>query len=85
MNDLRLISLCNVVYKWFFKLLANRMKLCLSKCVSEEQSAFVEVRYILDNSMIFIEIIHALKRRTSGNKAHLELKIVINKAYDMVD
>ncbi|KAI5415217.1 hypothetical protein KIW84_040601 [Lathyrus oleraceus] len=52
---------------------------------AQEQSAFVEVRYILDNSMIAIEIIHALKRRTSGNKAHLALKIDINKAYDMVD
>ncbi|MCI94585.1 replication protein A 70 kDa dna-binding subunit, partial [Trifolium medium] len=37
------------------KLLANRLKACLDKCVSEEQSAFVEGRSILDNALIAIE------------------------------
>ncbi|XP_058741550.1 uncharacterized protein LOC131613927 [Vicia villosa] len=57
----------------------------LEKCVSEEQSAFVEGRSILNNAMIATEIIHTLKRRTKGNKAHLALKIDISKAYDRVD
>ncbi|MCH97677.1 CNGC5-like protein [Trifolium medium] len=64
MKDLRPISLCNVLYKMISKLLANRLKGCLNKCVSEEQSAFVEGRSILDNALIAIEVIHALKRRT---------------------
>ncbi|MCI65654.1 RNA-directed DNA polymerase (Reverse transcriptase), partial [Trifolium medium] len=57
------------------KLLANRLKGCLSKCVSEEQSTFVEGRSILDNALIAIEIIHTLKRKTSGARGELALKI----------
>jgi hypothetical protein len=85
MKDMRPIALCNVLYKMVSKLLANRLKVCLGKCVSEEQSAFVEGRSILDNALIAIEIIHALKRRTRGVKGDLALKIDISKAYDKVD
>ncbi|GAU45967.1 hypothetical protein TSUD_194140 [Trifolium subterraneum] len=58
---------------------------CLDKCVSEEQSAFIEGRSILENALIAIEVIHALKRRTRGMKGELALKIDISKAYDKVD
>jgi hypothetical protein len=85
MKDLRPISLCNVLYKMVSKLLANRLKTCLDKCVSEEQSAFIEGRSIFDNALIAIEVIHALKRRTRGMKGELALKIDISKAYDKVD
>ncbi|MCI24038.1 RNA-directed DNA polymerase (Reverse transcriptase) [Trifolium medium] len=61
------------------------MKCCLDKCVSQEQSAFVEGRSILDNALIAIEVIHALKRKTKGRKGELALKIDISKAYDKVD
>lgn len=50
-----------------------------------EQSAFVEGRSIHDNAMIAFKVIHALKRMTKGNTAHLSLKIDISKAYDRVD
>jgi hypothetical protein len=65
-----------------FNLLANKYKGCLDKCVSEEQSAFVEGRSILDNALIAIEVIHALKRRTRGMKGGFALQIDISKAYD---
>lgn len=85
MKNLRPISLCNVLYKMVSKLLANRLKRCLDKCVSEEQSAFVEGRSILDNALIATEIIHSMKRKTGGWKGELALKIDISKAYDRVD
>jgi hypothetical protein len=85
MRDLRPISLCNVLYKMISKVLANRLKCCLDKCVSQEQSTFVEGRSILDNALIAIEVIHALKRKTQGRRGELALKIDISKAYDKVD
>jgi hypothetical protein len=85
MKDLRPISLCNVLYKIVSKVLANRLKSCLDKLVSQEQSAFVEGRSILDNALIAIEVIHAMKRKTKGHRGELALKIDISKAYDKVD
>ncbi|XP_058754810.1 uncharacterized protein LOC131627972 [Vicia villosa] len=85
MKDFHPISLYNVVDKLIAKLLANQLKLVFDKCVSEEQSAFVEGKSILENAMVATEIIHALKRKTSGNIAKLALKIDISKAYDRVD
>ncbi|GAU34295.1 hypothetical protein TSUD_20010 [Trifolium subterraneum] len=85
MKDLRPISLCNVLYKMISKVLTNRLKCCLDKCVSQEQSAFVEGRLILDNALIATEVIHALKRKTKGRRGELALKIDISKAYDKVD
>jgi hypothetical protein len=85
MKDLRPIALCNVLYKMISKVLANRLRVLLDKLVSHEQSAFVEGRSILDNALVAIEIIHAMKRRTRGRKGDLALKIDISKAYDRVD
>jgi hypothetical protein len=85
MKDMRPISLCNVLYKIVSKVLANRLKSCLDKLVSQEQSAFVEGRSILDNALIAIEVIHAMKRKTKGHRGELALKIDISKAYDKVD
>ncbi|XP_058775981.1 uncharacterized protein LOC131650282 [Vicia villosa] len=85
MKDLRQISLCNVAYKIVSKLLANRLKKCLDKCIGEEQSDFVEGRSILDNSMIAFEVIHVFKKGTSGKNAQLDLKIDMSKAYDRMN
>lgn len=67
------------------KALAKRLKPLLDNCISEEQSTLMEGRSILHNAMIATEMIHSLKRKTQGKRAHLALKIDINKAYDRVD
>jgi hypothetical protein len=56
MKDLRPISPCNILYKMISKVLAIRLKRCRDKCVSQEQSTFVQGRSILNNARIFIEV-----------------------------
>lgn len=42
MTNLRPFSLCNITFKVLSKVLANRLKPLLSKCIVEEQSTFME-------------------------------------------
>lgn len=72
--------MCNVIYKLVSKVLANRLKLVLHKCISHVQSAFVPGRCILDNAMIAIEIIHHLKSKTKGRNGDVALKFDMSKA-----
>lgn len=83
MKDIRPISLCNVLYKVVSKVLANRLMLVFSKCISEEQSTFVEERSILHNAMIAMEVVHHMKCKARGRVGDVALKIDISKAYDM--
>lgn len=85
MKDLRPISLYNVLYKIVSKVLANRIRRVISKCISEEQSAFVEGHSILDNALIAIEVVHYMKCKTKGKKGDVALKIHITKARDRID
>jgi len=61
MKDLCPISLCNVVYKIMLIVLANTLKPLLDKCISAEQSVFVENRSIIDNVLVAFEMIHHMK------------------------
>jgi len=84
MKDLHLISLCNVLYKFISKVLANRLKGVLPKCISNNQYVFVSGRSILDNAMVAIEVGHYMKM-TRGTNGCVALKLDISKAYDMMD
>jgi hypothetical protein len=84
MKDWRPIALCNVLYKLIAKVLANRMKVMLYKCISDSQSAFVPGRSILDNAMVAIEVIHYMKTKTRGQDGCVALKLDISKAYDKI-
>lgn len=85
MKDWRPIALCNVLYKLVAKVLANRLKSILHKCISDNQSAFVPGRSILDNAMIAIEVVHYMKISRRSRDKNVPLKLDISKAYDHID
>ena len=84
-TDIRLIALCNVLYKIMAKAIANKLKRLLPFVISDIQSAFVTKRYILDNVMVAFEIRHYLKRKTQGKYGMAALNIDMSKAYDRIE
>nr|GMC64187.1 uncharacterized protein LOC109192007 [Ipomoea batatas] len=82
MKDLRLIALCNVLYKIVAKVSENRLKTVLDGLISQAQSAFVPSRLTSNNIMLAYEMHHFLKRKTEGIVA---LKVDMSKAYDRVE
>ncbi|KAL9665795.1 hypothetical protein QQ045_000116 [Rhodiola kirilowii] len=84
-EDLRPISLCNVVMKLIPKVLANRLKEILPDMVSQSQSAFVRGRLITDNILIAHEVTHYIKCRDQKKTGYVSLKLDMSKAYDKIE
>ncbi|GKA91485.1 putative RNA-directed DNA polymerase [Tanacetum coccineum] len=62
-NDYRLISCCNVIYKCISKVLTNRIIEGIKEVVSANQSAFIPGRNISDNILTTQEFMHKYHRK----------------------
>lgn len=84
-NDFKLISLCNVIYKIISKVLANRLKKVLHDIISSTQSAFIPGRLITDNIMVAFVVLHTMKTKQKGGIGNKALKLDMSKAYDKIE
>ena len=82
-GEFRPIILCNNSFKIISKCLANWLKPLLQGIISEEQSAFVNLRLIQDNLVVAHEAFHFLRAKASSPA--FGLKIDMNKAYDRAE
>ena len=85
MADYRPISLGNVVSRILSKVIANRLKLVLTRVISDAQSTFVPRRIIKNNTTVAHELLHRMRNRRKGKKGQMAIKLDISKAYDRVE
>ena len=81
-HQFRPINLCNVLYKIYSKVLANRLKQILPSIITEHQSAFIQERLILDNILVAFETLHNMKKYKGASYRYMALKLDMSKAYD---
>ncbi|KAL9670606.1 hypothetical protein QQ045_008160 [Rhodiola kirilowii] len=84
-EELRPISLCNVMMKIITKTLANRLKDILPTIISQNQSAFINGRLITDNILIAHEVSHSIKCKSGQKTGFVSLKLDMSKAYDRIE
>ena len=85
MHQYRPISLCNVLYKIFSKVLANRLKIILPTIITEHQSAFTKDRLISDNILVAFETLHCMHKHNSSTTRFMTLKLDMSKPFDRVE
>ena len=80
-SHLRPISLCNVAYKVITKTMTNTSNEIMESSITPNQSSFILGRQIVDNIIIYQEVLHSIKKLNS-RKNYMLIKVNLEKAYD---
>jgi len=80
--QLRLITLCNILYKILSKTMENKLKHILIELISETQSVFVLGCLMTDNALVALWKFPLSEVEKQGNKGACALKQDMCKAYD---
>ncbi|XP_019223639.1 PREDICTED: uncharacterized protein LOC109205382 [Nicotiana attenuata] len=80
-SQFRLISCCNVLYKYISKMIYVRLKKAITHVVADNHAAFVEGRSLTHNVLICHDLLRHYNRKTS---LRCLVKIDLRKAYDIV-
>ena len=84
-TEFRPISLSNVLYRIFAKVLTNRLQDIMPQLISNHQSAFMSDRLISDNILVAFEILHYMQNHNKGKSGFMAMKLDMTKAYDRVE
>lgn len=60
MSNFQPISLCSIIYKIIVRMVVNRLRLVLDKCIDKAQSAFFLGRLITDNILVAYKVLHTM-------------------------
>jgi hypothetical protein len=81
-TQFRPIALINVIFKIVSKAFATKLDPIAHRIISQNQTAFIKGRFILDGALALQEIIHEMKSKKLGG---ILLKLDFEKAYDRVN
>lgn len=82
-KDYGLVSFCTIVYKTITKILSNKIKQVINDIVSLAQSAFIEGRSIIKNTLFSLEVLKWYTRK--GLSPKCVIKVDLRKAYYSIE
>ncbi|CAM8923331.1 unnamed protein product [Rhodiola kirilowii] len=81
-DQVRPISLCNFIHKILSRILNSRLTNILKRVISQEQSGFLEGRYIHDCIGVAHDMVRDINVKSFGG--NIMMKIDMSKAYDRI-
>ena len=72
-------------FRFFFKVLTNRLKDVMPHIILEHHSAFLSDHLIFDNTLVAFKTLHHMRNHNKGKTGFMALKLNISKAYDRIE
>lgn len=82
-TDYRPISCCSTIYKAISKILVAKLKPILSGLILPNQTAFVQGRLLIENTILATEVVDGYHKQTGPPR--ITLKVDIAKAFDTLN